>query len=58
MVVITGMRTVMIGDTTQGYIVAPVTDEIRRRLKVRADLTGVALDGVTLRQASADPHPS
>ena len=42
-------QSVMIGDMTQGYIVAPVTDETRRRLKARADLTGVALDGVTLR---------
>jgi predicted RNase H-like nuclease len=40
-------QSVMIGDTTQGYIVAPVADEIRQRLKVRADLTGVALDGAT-----------
>jgi predicted RNase H-like nuclease len=43
-------QSVMIGDTTQGYIVAPVTDETRRRLKARADLIGVALDGVTSRQ--------
>jgi predicted RNase H-like nuclease len=42
-------QSVMIGDRTHGYIVAPVTDETRRRLKARADLTGVALDGVTLR---------
>jgi predicted RNase H-like nuclease len=42
-------QSVMIGDTTHGYIVAPVTEETRRRLKARADLTGVALDGVTLR---------
>ena len=39
----------MVGDTSQGYIVAPVTGETRRRLKARADLTGVALDGLTLR---------
>jgi predicted RNase H-like nuclease len=37
-------QSVMIGDTTHGYIVAPVTDETRRRLKARADLTGVALE--------------
>ena len=37
-------------DTIQGYIIAPVADETRRRLKARADLTGVALDGATLRQ--------
>ena len=42
-------QSVMIGDTTHGYIVAPVTEETRRRLKARADLTGVALDGVTVR---------
>jgi predicted RNase H-like nuclease len=42
-------QSVMIGDRTHGYIIAPVTDETRRRLKARADLTGVALDGVTLK---------
>jgi predicted RNase H-like nuclease len=39
----------MIGDTSHGYIVAPVTEETRRRLKARANLSEVALDGVTLR---------
>ncbi len=38
----------MIGDTTQGYIVAPVTHETRWCLKARALLKGVALDGVNL----------
>jgi predicted RNase H-like nuclease len=47
-------QSVMIGDTKQGYIVAPVTDETRRRLKARADLTGVALDGVTQQRLDAD----
>lgn len=42
-------QSVMIGDTSHGYIVAPVTEETRRRLKARANLSGVALDGVTLR---------
>ena len=43
-------QSVMIGDTTQGYIIAPVTDETRWRLKARADLSGVAVDGATLGQ--------
>jgi predicted RNase H-like nuclease len=38
-------RSVMIGDTAQGYIVAPVTDQVRERLKTKAALMGVALDG-------------
>lgn len=42
-------RSVMIGDTAQGYIVAPVTEQIRERLKAKAVLAGVALDGVTVR---------
>jgi len=36
----------MIGDTTHGYIIVPVAEETRRRLQARANLTGVALDGV------------
>jgi predicted RNase H-like nuclease len=39
-------RSVMIGDTTEGYIVAPTTSQIRERLKAKAALSAVALDGV------------
>lgn len=43
---LSGNRSVMIGDTTEGYIVAPTTSQIRERLKAKAALLAVALDGV------------
>jgi predicted RNase H-like nuclease len=38
-------QSIMIGDRTTGYIVAPVVPEIRRRLASRANLLSVLVDG-------------
>jgi predicted RNase H-like nuclease len=48
-------QSVMIGDMAQGYIIAPVVGQIRDRLRARAALIRVALDGVVPGRTTAEP---
>jgi predicted RNase H-like nuclease len=43
-------QSVMIGDLAEGYIIAPVVEPIKERLKAKAAAAGVSLDGAIVRQ--------